>query len=321
MYVDVILPLPLPGLFTYSVPVEFAGKVRLGQRVVVQFGNRKIYTALVRKIHEDADSTRTFKEILSVLDDKPLVSELQFRFWDWMATYYMCTTGEVMNAALPSAFKLASETRVAMNPDYVIDSVTLNEKEFSLVESLYNRKNNVEISKISSIIGLQKIIPVVKTLIEKGVVVLEEEVREKYHPKKETFISLGDSYSGNEDALRELFDRLERKAKKQLEILMTFIQLSKFGSGTVQEVRKDELLKKSGCAAAVLDSMIKKDIFLACEKFALKEKNRKPEADPGSIVLTAQQTIAITEIREAWTAKDVTLLHGVTSSGKTEDLD
>ncbi len=318
MYVDVILPLPLPGLFTYSVPVEFAGKVRLGQRVVVQFGNRKIYTALVRKIHEDADSTRTFKEILSVLDDKPLVSELQFRFWDWMATYYMCTTGEVMNAALPSAFKLASETRVAMNPDYVIDSVTLNEKEFSLVESLYNRKNNVEISKISSIIGLQKIIPVVKTLIEKGVVVLEEEVREKYHPKKETFISLGDSYSGNEDALRELFDRLERKAKKQLEILMTFIQLSKFGSGTVQEVRKDELLKKSGCAAAVLDSMIKKDIFLACEKFALKEKNRKPEADPGSIVLTAQQTIAITEIREAWTAKDVTLLHGVTSSGKTE---
>ena len=145
MYVDVILPLPLPGSFTYAVPPEFADKVGIGCRVVVQFGNRKIYTALVRKIHSDADSSLAFKDILSVLDNEALVKEWQFRFWDWMASYYMCTTGEVMNAALPSAFKLASETRVAINPDYRIDSVTLNEKEFSLVETLYNSKKSIEI--------------------------------------------------------------------------------------------------------------------------------------------------------------------------------
>jgi len=318
MYVDVILPLPLPGMFTYSVPVEFADKVGIGQRVVVQFGNRKIYTALVRQIHDDADSSMTFKDILSVLDDSPLVSELQFRFWEWMATYYMCTTGEVMNAALPSAFKLASESRLAINPDYVIDSVTLSEKEFSLVETLYSRNKSIEISKIQKIIDQQKIIPVVKTLIEKGVIVLEEEVREKHRPKTESCISLGDSYSGGEDALRDLFDQLERRAKKQLEILMTFVQLSRHGFEEVYEVRKDELLKKSGCSSAVLDSMIKKDVFRVYEKAIVRKPGVKPESDPASIILTDPQNRAIDEIRDAWTAKDVVLLHGVTSSGKTE---
>ncbi|MCX6241510.1 MAG: primosomal protein N' [Bacteroidetes bacterium] len=318
MYVDVILPLPLPGSFTYAVPPEFADKVGIGCRVVVQFGNRKIYTALVRKIHSDADSSLAFKDILSVLDNEALVKEWQFRFWDWMASYYMCTTGEVMNAALPSAFKLASETRVAINPDYRIDSVTLNEKEFSLVETLYNSKKSIEISRISRIIGQQKIIPVVKTLIEKGIVLLEEEVREKYRPKKEYFIKLEDAYSNNEAALKELFDHLEKRAKKQLEILMHYIQISRHGFDELHEVKKVELLKKSACSAAVLDSLIKKGVFKGYEKTAVRETKLNPESSPGSISLSDQQNRAIKEIRDAWTEKDVVLLHGVTSSGKTE---
>ncbi|MCX6285846.1 MAG: primosomal protein N' [Bacteroidetes bacterium] len=318
MYADVILPLPLAGLYTYAVPHEFNDKVGIGYRVVVQFGNRKIYTALVRRLHGDADKSRAFKDILSVLDSEPLVREWQFRYWDWMASYYVCTVGEVMNAALPSAFKLASETRIAINPDYINDSVMLNEKEFSLVETLYNSKKSIEISRISKIIDQQKVIPVVKTLIEKGVVVLEEEVKEKYRPKKESLIRLSESLSGDEALLRELFDRLERRAKKQLEILMTFMQLSRFGIDLVHEVKKNELLKKSGCSVAVLDSMIKKDVFEVYEKTAARNKAEPPESDPGSITLTNQQTRAIGEIRDAWTAKDVVLLHGVTSSGKTE---
>ena len=317
-FADVILPLPLPGTFTYSVPPEWQEKIGIGYRVVVQFGNRKIYTALVRKIHGEADGSRSFKDILSLLDDSPLVKEWQFRFWEWMASYYMCTVGEVMNAALPSAFKLASETRVAINPAYVLDSLPLNEKEFSLVESLHHAKKSIEISRIPRIIEQQKIIPVIKTLIEKGVILLEEEVRVKYKPKKEFFIRLGGPYASDEEALKELFDRLERRAKKQLEILMTFIQLSKLGFDEVHEVRKDELLNKSGCSAAVLDGMIKKTVFEVYDKPAVKESSLKPESSPASITLTDQQNRAIVEIREAWTAKDVTLLHGVTSSGKTE---
>ncbi len=318
MYADVLLPLPLQGLFTYSIPAGLQDKLGIGYRVVVQFGNRKIYTALVRKIHTGAEQSRNFKEILSVLDNEPLVREWQFRFWDWMASYYMCTAGEVMNAALPSAFKLASETRVAINPDYIIDSVTLNEKEFSLAETLYNGKKSIEISRISKILEQQKVIPIVKTLIEKGVIILEEEVKERYRPKKETFIKLHDHYQGDETAVKELFDSLERRAKKQLEVLMTFIQMSGQGFGDVQEVSKDAALRKSGCSPAVFDSMVKKGIFETYDKLAVKQSLGAPESDPGSITLTGQQGRAIAEIRDAWTARDVVLLHGVTSSGKTE---
>ena len=318
MFVDVILPLPLPGLFTYSVPAELREKIGIGYRVVVQFGNRKIYTALVRQMHNKAESSRSFKEILSLLDDQPLVSEWQFRFWDWMASYYMCHPGEVMNAALPSAFKLASETRIAINPEYIIDSVTLNEKEFPLVETLFHGKKSIEISKISKILDQQKVLPLVKTLIEKGVVVLEEELKQKYHPKNEAFVVLNESYTADEDALRQMFDRLERKARKQLEILMTYISLSKHGFGELIDVKKDELLKRSGCTTAVFDNMVKKEIFSLIEKAAVRPPAGKPEASPGSIMLSEQQQRAVSEIRDAWTARDVVLLHGVTSSGKTE---
>jgi len=318
LYADVILPLPLPGTFTYAVPAEFAGRLATGYRVVVQFGNRKIYTALVRRLHSEADASRQFKHILTVLDEQPLVKDWQFGFWERMASYYMCTVGEVMNAALPSAFKLASETRVAINPAYVIDSVPLNEKEFSLVESLYNGKKSIEISGISRIIDQQKVIPIVKTLIEKGVVVLEEEVKEKYRPKTESCIRLAAGLLEDEAALRELFDRLERRAKKQLEILMTYIQLSKHGFEPLREVRKSELLKKSGCTAAVLDGMVKKDVFEVYERAVEREKGDEPGLSPGSIMLSDQQNRAIEEIRESWKARDVVLLHGVTSSGKTE---
>jgi primosomal protein N' (replication factor Y) len=318
LFADVILPLPLPGAFTYRIPPEFSDKLKAGCRVVVQFGNRKLYTALVRGIHEQPNDSRSFKDILSVLDAEPLIRDWQYHYWDWMAAYYMCSTGEVMNAALPSAFKLASETKVAINPGYIIDSIPLNEKEFSLVESLYNGEKSIEISRISRIIDQQKIIPVVKTLIEKGVVILEEKVREKYHPKKEAFIKLGSSYAEDESALRELFNHLERTAKKQLELLMTFIQISRLGSVPETEVKKEELLKKSGCTAATLDTLLKKGVFTAEEKLAVRGNLRIPEISTDTITLTEQQERAITEIRDAWTVKDVVLLHGVTSSGKTE---
>ena len=318
MYADVILPLPLPGMFTYSVPGEFVEKIGIGQRVVVQFGNRKIYTALVRRIHDGADKSKTYKTVLSVLDSEPLVREWQFLFWEWMSSYYMCNVGEVMNAALPSAFKLASETKVAISPEFVVDSVTLNEKEFSLVETLYSRKKSIEISEISRIIDQQKIIPVIKTLIEKGVVVLEEELKEKYRPKKVKFLTLDAGYAQDEKALKELFDRLERRAKKQLDILMTYIQLSKYGFEDIKDVSRDEVLRKSGSATSVLESMIKKGIFSLNEKAVSTETDIVPEADPAAIILSEAQEKAISEIRESWTARDAVLLHGVTSSGKTE---
>lgn len=317
-YAEVILPLPVQGTFTYRLPDNIADAPMPGCRVVVQFGSRKIYTGLVRRIVDTVSPGIDYKEILSVLDERPLVSDLQFRFWEWLSQYYMCSIGEVMNAALPSAFKLASESRVAINPSWEVDSTPLNDREFSLVESLLASGKSLEISGISRVTGVRKVIPIVKTLIEKGVVVMEEEVREKIRPRKVAYITLSAKYAANDDALRELFDGLEKKARKQLEILMTFIHLSHTIPGAESGVNRMELLKRSGCNPAVLDSMIKKGIFSSFLITERKEIDGAPQEPAELPELTLPQENASREIRDAWKSKDIVLLHGVTSSGKTE---
>ena len=218
-----LLPLPV-STYTYAIPDGLAGKAVEGGRVVVQFGKRKIYTALVVEIHDRNPDSHEAKEILSVLDEVPIIFPLQLKFWNWIASYYLCHPGEVMNAALPSAFKLASESKVALNPDFDPLQEELNEKESLLLEALHNRPA-IEISEVSKIIGQMKVIPVIKTMLEKGIILMEEELPERYRPRKETFIRLTEEYAGNEEKFKDLFELLEKKARKQLELLMSFLIL------------------------------------------------------------------------------------------------
>ena len=316
LFADVLLPLPVGGTFTYRVPFDLNDQVMAGVRVVVQFGARKIYTALVARVHETPPDDRLPKYIYSVLDENPIVTPVQTAFWGWIAEYYLCHPGEVMNAALPSAFKLASESKIALNPARPEHVPGLNEKELLLLEALQNRKT-IAISEVSKILEIQKTIPVIKSLIEKGIILPEEELNDPYKPKRETFVRLTEDFE-TEEILQELFDQLEKRARKQLEIVMTYIRLSHFGFGERVEVKRQDLLKQSKGSTAQLEIMVKKGVFETYDKIVSRFEVTGRESAVESIELTVGQQEAFDRIRESFLTKDVVLLHGVTSSGKTE---
>jgi len=166
LFAEILLPLPIPGAFTYRVPFEMNDEIEVGRRVVVQFGKNKIYTGLVKTIHEKVPQGFVPKYVLAILDPSPIINELQFRFWDWIADYYMCFPGEVMNVALPSALKLASETRIVQNPDFDGDVSQLNDKEYLIAEAIDIQKT-LTVSEVSRIVEYKKVIPLIKNLIEK----------------------------------------------------------------------------------------------------------------------------------------------------------
>ncbi len=316
-FVDVILPLPISGTFTYRVPYDLNDNVTKGKRVVVQFGARKIYTALIRNIHEKPPANHVPKYILSVLDELPVVSDIQFAFWDWISSYYMCHPGEVMNAALPSVMKLASESKVVLNPSFKGDLGELNEKEMLLLEALGHR-NMIAISDVVRILDQQKVIPVIKTMIDKGIVLLEEELTDKYRPRREKFLRLSDELASGEEELRHLFDTLEKRAPKQLEVLMTFVHLTKYEPGKPASTSRSSLMEKLNGGDGALNALIKKGALMVTEEQVSRMPSGAQPILVNTIKLTGDQQQALDAIRAGWSHTEVVLLHGVTSSGKTE---
>jgi len=314
LFADVLLPLPLPGYFTYRVPAELNGSMQTGIRVVVPFGPRKVYSGLVRKIHHTPPQKFQAKYILSVLDEVPLVFEKQFEFWEWIADYYMSTPGEVMNTALPPALKLASETRITINPDFDQDFQNLSEKEYLIAEALEIQKT-LSISEVSKITGLQKVFPLIGNLMEKKVILLKEELENPYRQKMEKFVRLSAVYD-EEGKLKEAFDETEKRAPKQLEVLMAYIRLSKRYVSDVQEVPTREINALVKNASTAINALVKKGVLeIYKNKVSRFEHSEK---DAGAIDFNSYQQQALEEIRKSWKEKDVVLLHGVTSSGKTE---
>lgn len=316
LFADVLLPLPVPGLFTYRIPQIMNDEVEPGKRVVVQFGRKKIYTAIVRRVHENVPSGYFVKYILSVLDNVPVVNQKQLIFWDWIAKYYMSFQGEVMNVALPSAMKLASETRIIKNPSFNSDYSELNEKEYLVAEAL-DIQNSLTINEVSKIVEFKKVIPLIKNLIEKKVILIEEEVREKYRPKIETYVRLAEKYN-DENNLKTVFDELEKRAFKQLELLMAFLRLSGKFEKKHKEIKRQELIKNAETSASILNTLVKKGILETYDKISSRLKNYDAVSSVNSIKLTSYQEEAYRRIKDGFEQKDVVLLHGVTSSGKTE---
>ena len=263
LFVNVLLPLPVAGYFTYRVPFDLNESVEAGKRVVVQFGKKKVYTALIHSISEKAPNVET-KYILGVLDLHPIANEFQFKLWEWIASYYCCTIGEVMNAALPAALKLASESKIRIVPGVELSEKILSEKEYNLLRAL---KDNgaLTITDASRFADLVKIIPLIHNLIEKGYIVTEEEVRERFTPKTLSFIKLTDAYS-SEDQLQLLYDKLEKKAPKQLDLLIEYIQISKIMSNIPVEVSRKELFARIADADAKFKALEKKGVFEEYDK-------------------------------------------------------
>ncbi|MEW6469490.1 MAG: primosomal protein N' [Bacteroidota bacterium] len=314
-FADVILPLAVPNLFTYRVPLEMNGRIRAGQRVVVQFGKSKLYSALVRKVHESPPRYYEAKYIESILDDEPLVNESQFRLWEWMAAYYMCTVGEVMNAALPSGLKLASETRLLLRNREEAAGLDLTHDEYMIVSAL-EANEVLTLDEAARVIGKRSAHPLIKTMIEKNIVIIQEDIKPKFKPKVEVFVRIT-PFAAEEAHLQELLNELEKRAYKQMELLMAYMRLSGFHPGAERpEIRKAELLKSVNASDAVLQGLVRKNALELTER----ETGRLGEvaAGSGQVVLSPDQQQAMEEVRRQFGKHEVVLLHGVTSSGKTE---
>ena len=312
LFAEVLLPIPVPSTFTYRVPYALNDQVRVGQRAVVQFGKTKIMSGLIVGLSETVPSVEV-KFLMDLLDDQPLVNEKQLKFWDWVKTYYMCHPGEVMQAALPSALKLSSETTVALSPDYVLDSVALNDFEYLIVEAL-QIKPKITVSEVSKIIGFKKVMPLIHSMMEKGILVIEEELNEKYKAKYERFVRLCPEYR-DEAKLHELMDTLTKRAYKQLEVLLAFITL---GGDADNDVMAKALLEKANATSTILKAMADKGIFEVYERKVSRLKEFKVQTDVDSIHLTEAQQKAYDGIKTGFEMNKPVLLHGVTSSGKTE---
>jgi primosomal protein N' (replication factor Y) (superfamily II helicase) len=315
-FVDVIIPLSIPYLYTYRVPRELTNEVIVGQRVVVQFGRgRKLYSALIKKIHNQPPKAYEAKYIDSILDDQPLVNQKQLKHWDWIADYYLSNLGEVYSAALPGALKLASETKIVLNTDFEGDYLEdLTDKEYQVYEALSIR-NVLSLSEIAELLFIKNTHKIVKGLIDKKVVIVEEELKRKFKPKIVQYVRLTKN-ANNEKNLEKLFEELS-KAPKQLELLMKFIQLNERYQEQPKEVNKIVLQKAVNATSSVITQLVKKNIFEVYDVVA----NRLNEYGNEIIdfnQLNEDQEKATVEIKNHFKEKDVVLLHGVTGSGKTE---
>lgn len=313
LFADVILPLALPQLFTYRLPSELKDTLTVGSRVVVSFGSgHKLYTAVVKKIHTKAPAAYEAKYIEGVLDDRPVVNSRQFELWSWMEAYYMCTPGEVMSAALPGGMKLTSETSILLREGYEGRVENLSDREYLIVEALEIR-NILSLSEVGEILRVRHVHVYIKSLIEMEVISVLEEVREKYKPKEVSYVRLSRA-AMNEEKLKEFFDELS-KAPKQLETLMVFMQMKAEQKG--EAVNKLTLQKRAGVTASVINQLERKGVLEVFTTQVGRLENFEGEVLPPK-ALNEEQQGAKNKIVELFREHDVTLLQGVTSSGKTE---
>lgn len=315
-FVDVILPLPLHGCFTYSLSAEWADEVQAGCRVVVPFGRKKYYTAIVRNVHQCAPTEYEVKEVSALLDAGPILLPVQFRFWEWLADYYLCTQGDVYKAALPSGLKLESETVVEYNPDYEAEA-SLPEKERRVLDLLSAEPEQC-VTKLEKESGIKNILSVIKSLLDKEAIFVKEELRRTYKPKTETRVRLT-AGARNEHRLHIFFDELQRRAPKQLDLLMKYIELSGCLNGQrVKEVSKSELLKRASATPNVFSGLVERGVFEVYQQEVGRLNTNAPAATLPLNPLNEHQQRALHGIQDSFRTKNVCLLHGVTASGKTE---
>lgn len=312
--IDVIVPLPLAGCFTYRLPREMAGQVQVGCRVIVPFGQKKFYTAIVVRLHEDEpEGNYDIKCVSEVLDAQPVVTEGQLKLWQWVAEYYLCTWGDVYKAALPAGMKLESETRVEVNPEYLPEEGAQTPGEEKILGVLKEKKE-MTVAAIARVTGMGHVASVIGSLLAKEAIFVKEEVKRRYKPKTEMRIRLAKGVViRGEEGEPELPDQGLKRAKKQLQLLMNFVGMK------ADSVSRRELLATPGASPALLAALIEKGLL---EQYA-HETGRLAtgealDREAGLNRLNTHQQEAFEKIEACFATKHVCLLHGVTSSGKTE---
>ena len=311
-FINVILPIPIEKLFTYKVTGEEAKALKPGMRVAVPFGKSKIYTALVFEIHNTAPTVYEAKEIDQILDDQPIVTNIQLKFWHWLAQYYMCSIGEVFRSAVPSALLLESETLILRNDRANIEENDLLDDEFLVFEALQHQ-SILRVQEISDILDKKNIIPVLNRLLKKNIIFLKEEMYEQYKPKLVRYVQLGKNYRSEEN-LEALLNGLTR-APKQSQVVLSLFQLQ---AVTKKPVKVSELEKASNSSSSIIKTLIDKGILE--EQFVQTDRVVYEGDDENEALksLNDYQKFALKDIKNSFQDNKVVLLHGVTSSGKTE---
>ncbi|UII30137.1 primosomal protein N' [Fulvivirga ulvae] len=316
-FVDVILPVPIPKMFTYRVPHDMDELVQTGCRVIVQFGSRKILTGVIGRIHETPPEKYEAKYILEVLDDEPVINEIQIVLFQWIADYYMCTLGEVLNIALPTGLKLSSESKVQLHPhfDYYESDLEFSDKETIVLETLI-KNDSLSYGEISKLLNQKSIYTIIKSLVYKETIIIFEEVKEKYRPKKESRIRLRPQWLAKNE-LEKLFNELAGKPKQEAILLHYLQNVQVFNQ---PELNKNGLIKSSFTGGDLSDSslrtLVKHEVFEEFE--VIVSRFDSYDNSLAEVNLTETQLKAKEEILTSFKEKDVTLLHGITGSGKTE---
>lgn len=310
-FVDVILPLSLAKTFTYSISEAEYHYIKKGMRVAVPFGKSKIYTALVVSVHQNQPTLYDAKEIHQILDETSIVTEVQIAHWKWIASYYMCAIGDVYRGAMPRALLLESETVISQKTAFFVDESELSDDEFLIFQAL-QQQSSLKVRDIISILNKKNIFPVIQKLIDKNILVLQEEMLENYKPKLVRYIRLHPRYESNE-GLGVLLDFL-KSANKQKEIVLRYFQLN---ASDKKPLSVKKLIDAANSTPAIVKTLIDKEIF---EDYYIQEDrvNYTGKTKEEELQLSKAQHNAFDEIKERFTHKEVCLLHGVTSSGKTE---
>lgn len=309
MFAEVIIPLALPKNYTWHIPDEMLESITIGCRVEVNLGKAKKYAGIVKNLHNQEPTSFEAKDILNVLDPEPVIHRWQLQLWEWMAGYYMCTEGEVMAAALPSHFKLSSETVIIFNEEFGDDFTALDNDEFMVAEAL-QVKHELRLAEVQQILDVPHVYPIVNRLIGKKVCYVWESLKQTFNAKKESFVLLANEYH-DEEKLAALLNSWGR-APKQMELLLSYLHLMK----TQGEVTKTDLLKKASATDAQVKGLVEKNI-LRIEKRSVERIRYAPKDVSIDFTLTPSQAEALAQVKECFGSKQVCLLHGITSSGKT----
>lgn len=309
-FVEVILPLSLAKTFTYSISHEEFKFIQKGMRLAVPFGKNKIYTGLALYTHQEAPLLYEAKDIHQILDEKPVVTEIQLNHWQWISSYYMCAIGDVYRGAMPSALLLESETTIKQQSDKFVDVSLLTDDEYSVYEAL-QQQATLKVVDLIAILNKKNVFPVIQKLLDKNILVLEQEIQESYKAKLVRYVKLQGQYQGD-FGLSTLLENL-KNAQKQKDIVMTFFQLS---ASEKKPISVKKLMEASKSTSAIVKALIAKGIFE--EYFIETDRVHFGAKNAAELKLSEQQRAASLAIKEVFNSKDVCLLHGVTSSGKTE---
>lgn len=309
-FVEVILPLPLKKTFTYKVNEAEYQFIRPGMRIAVPFGKSKIYTGVAKLLHQQSPQAYEAKDIHQILDENPIVTEEQLQIWEWIANYYMCSIGEVFKASLPGILSLESETQItAANQNIDLKDIDLNDEEYLILEALKSH-SSINIHEAADIIDSKKALPVVQKLMSKNLVKLHEQIHEVYKPKEVKYIRLKSEYN-NPASLENLILTLQKRPK-QLQVILSLFALSSNTKNVIPSV----LMEKAEVGNSVLKGLVDKGILEYYNQ--IEDRIAKVSKESYSYQLSEQQLRAKDEIVQAFEHTATVLLHGVTSSGKTE---